>query len=78
MTIRGVVAPTAARVEGNVFLLTIPTESGDYGVWTNADLTVDSWGLMGEPQTGEDETLDFSWTILPETPQLFFRAYKVK
>ena len=70
---------TAASVTDGVFALTIPTESGtDYGVWTNADLTVDSWGLMGEPQEGEGEPLEFRWTILPEFPQLFFRAHKVE
>ena len=70
---------TAAGVTDGVFALTIPTESGtDYGVWTNADLTVDSWGLMGEPQEGEGEPLEFRWTILPEFPQLFFRAHKVE
>ena len=70
---------TAAGVTDGVFALTIPTESGtDYGVWTNADLTVDSWGLMGEPQKGEGDSLEFTWTILPEFPQLFFRAHKVE
>ena len=70
---------TAAGVADGVFALTIPTESGtDYGVWTNADLTVDSWGLMGEPQKGEGNPLEFKWTILPEFPQLFFRAHKVE
>ena len=70
---------TAAGVADGVFALTIPTESGtDYGVWTNADLTVDSWGLMGEPQKGEGDPLEFKWTILPEFPQLFFRAHKVE
>lgn len=73
------VAVTAAGVEGNVFSLTIiPTESGDYGVWTNADLTVDSWGLMGDPQPGEGKPLEFKWTIIPGFPQLFFRAHKVE
>ena len=72
------VSVTAADVEGNVFSLTIPTANGtDYGVWTNADLTVDSWGLMGEPRKGEGKPLEFKWTILPEFPQLFFRAHKV-
>ena len=70
---------TAAGVADGVFALTIPTESGtDYGVWTNADLTVDSWGLMGEPQKGEGNPLEFKWAILPEFPQLFFRAHKVE
>lgn len=69
---------SAAGVADGTFTLSFTGTSGfDYGVWTNADLTIDSWGLMGEPQTGEDETLDFSWTILPEMPQLFFRAHKV-
>ena len=70
---------TAAGVADGVFALTIPAESGvDYGVWTNADLTIDSWGLMGEPQKGEGDPLEFKWTILPEFPQLFFRAHKVE
>lgn len=69
---------TAARVEGNMFSLTIPTESGEYGVWTNADLTVDSWGLMGKPRTGDGNPWKVEWTILPEFPQLFFRAHKVE
>ena len=70
---------SATAVENGAFKLSVAAASGsDYGVWTNADLTVDSWGLMGEPQAGEDETtLDFSWTILPEMPRLFFRAHKV-
>lgn len=73
------VAVTAAGVADGVFALTIPTESGvDYGVWTNADLAVDSWGLMGEPQEGKGNPLEFKWTILPEFPQLFFRAHKVE
>ena len=73
------VAVTAAGVTDGVFALTIPTESGvDYGVWTNADLTIDSWGLMGEPQEGKGNPLEFKWTILPEFPQLFFRAHKVE
>ena len=73
------IKPTVTRVEGNVFSLTIPTESNkDYGVWTNADLTVDSWGLMGKPQPGEGKPLEFKWTILPGFPQLFFRAHKVE
>ena len=73
------VAVTAAGVEGNVFSLTIQTDEigKDYGVWTNADLTVDSWGLMGEPQKGEGQPIEFKWTILPGFPQLFFRAHKV-
>ena len=73
---------TATGIEGNVFSLTIPAksvESGkDYGVWTNADLTVDSWGLMGEPQKGKGDSLKFTWTIIPEFPQLFFKARKVE
>lgn len=76
------VAVTAAGVENGVFSLTIPAksvESGtDYGVWTNADLTVDSWGLMGDPQPGEGKPLEFRWTIIPGFPQLFFRAHKVE
>ena len=73
------VAVTAADITDGVFALTIPTVSGtDYGVWTNADLTVDSWGLMGEPQKGEGDPLEFKWTILPGFPQLFFRAHKVE
>lgn len=73
------VAVTAAGVADGVFSLTVPAESGtDYGVWTNADLTVGSWGLMGEPQKGEGTPLEFSWPILPEFPQLFFRAHKVE
>ena len=73
------VAVTAAGVEGNVFSLTIPTDPGtDYGVWTNADLTVDSWGLMGEPWKGDGNPWKVEWTILPEFPQLFFRAHKVE
>lgn len=70
---------TAAGVADGVFALTIPTKSGtDYGVWTNADLTVDSWGLMGEPQEGEGKPMEFKWMILPEFPQLFFRAHEVE
>ena len=73
------VKPTAAGVEGNMFSLTIPTDPDtDYGVWTNADLTVDSWGLMGEPQKGEGKPMEFKWTIVPELPQLFFRAHEVE
>ena len=70
---------TEASVEGNVFSLTIPTVSGkDYGVWTNADLTIDSWGLMGEPKPGDGNPWKVEWTILPGFPQLFFRAHKVE
>ena len=70
---------TAAGVADGVFALTIPTESGtDYGVWTNADLTVDSWGLMGEPLEGEGKPMEFKWTILPEFPRLFFRAHEIE
>ena len=73
------IAVTAAGVENGVFSLTVPTESGtDYGVWTNADLTVDSWGLMGEPRTGDGNPWKVEWTILPGFPQLFFRAHKVE
>ena len=71
---------SAAGVEDGVFSLTIPTEIGtDYGVWTNADLTVpaESWGLM-ETKKADGETLDFSFGNVPGVPQLFFRAYKVK
>ena len=74
------VAPTAARVEGNVFLLTIPTSPAtDYGVWTNADLSVPAadWGLW-ETNSATDATMDFSFEMLPGVPQLFFRAFKVK
>ena len=74
------VAPTTARVEGNVFLLTIPTSPAtDYGVWTNADLSVPAadWGLW-ETKSGDGQPWTPAWTILPETPQLFFRAFKVK
>lgn len=70
---------TAAGVANGVFSLTISAESGkDYGVWTNADLTVDSWGLMGKPQKGEGKPLEFKWTIIPGFPQLFFKAHKVE
>lgn len=70
---------TAAGVADGVFALTIPTESGtDYGVWTNADLTVDSWGLMGEPRAGEGKPMEFKWPILPEFPRLFFRAHEIE
>ena len=73
------VAVMAAGVAAGAFALTIPAESGvDYGVWTNADLTVDSWGLMGKPQKGEGKPMEFEWTILPGFPQLFFRAHKVE
>ena len=69
---------TEAGVVDGVFSLTIPTASGtDYGVWTNADLTIDSWGLMGEPQPGKGQPMEFKWTIVPGFPQLFFRAHKV-
>lgn len=74
------VAPTAAGVEGNAFSLTIPTTSGiSYGVWTNADLTVPQtdWGLW-ETKSGDGQPWTPAWTILPETPQLFFRAFKLK
>ena len=68
-----------AGVENGVFSLTIQTEIGkDYGVWTNADLTIDSWGLMGEPQPGDGNPWKVKWTILPELPQLFFRAHEVE
>ena len=70
---------TAAGVESGVFSLTIPTVSGtDYGVWTNADLTIDSWGLMDEPKPGDGNPWKVEWTILPELPQLFFRAHEVE
>ena len=73
------IAVTAAGVDGNVFSLTVPTVNGtDYGVWTNADLTVDSWGLMGEPWTGDGNPRKVEWPILPGFPQLFFRAHKVE
>lgn len=73
------VTVTTAGVEGNVFSLTIPTISGvEYGVWTNADLTIDSWGLMGEPKPGDGNPWKVEWTILPGFPQLFFRAHKVE
>ena len=73
------VAVTAAGVVNGEFSLTIPTDPGaDYGVWTNADLTVDSWGLMGDPQPGKGQPLEFKWTILPGFPQLFFKAHKVE
>ena len=69
---------TEAGVVDGVFSLTIPTESGDYGVWTNADLTIDSWGLMGDPRPGDGNPWKVEWTILPGFPQLFFRAHKVE
>ena len=73
------VTPTAAGVADGVFSLTIPTASGkSYGVWTNANLLIDSWGLMGEPQKATGDSLKFEWTILPELPQLFFRAHEVE
>lgn len=73
------VKPTAAGVEDGVFSLTIPTAIGtDYGVWTNADLTIDSWGLMGDPKPGDGNPWKVEWTILPGFPQLFFRAHKVE
>ena len=77
------VMPTAAGVEDGVFSLTIPTASGkSYGVWTNANLLIDSWGLMGEGdekvKKGDGNPLIFEWTIIPEMPQLFFRAHEVK
>lgn len=74
------VAASLAGVNGNVFSLTIPTTSGtDYGVWTNADLTVPAaeWGLM-ETKKADGTTLDFSLEMLPGVPQLFFRAYEAK
>ena len=77
------VKPSAAGVKDGVFSLTIPTASGtDYGVWTNANLLIDSWGLMGEGdekvKKGDGNPLIFEWTIIPEMPQLFFRAHEVK
>ena len=70
---------TEVGVVDGVFSLTIPTDPGtDYGVWTNADLTVDSWGVMGEPKPGKGKPMEFKWTIFPGFPQLFFRAHKVE
>ena len=70
---------SSATAEGGMFKLTIPTASGkSYGVWTNANLLIDSWGLMGEPQKATGDSLKFEWTILPELPQLFFRAHEVE
>lgn len=70
---------TEAGVADGVFKMTIWAENEtDYGVWTNADLTVDSWGLMGKPQPGKGQPLEFKWTIVPGFPQLFFRAHEVE
>lgn len=73
------VTVTSAGIEGNVLSLTIRTDNDtDYGVWTNADLSADSWGLMGEPKKGDGNPWKVEWTILPGFPQLFFKAHKVE
>lgn len=74
------VTPTAAGVADGVFSLTIPTTGGaaEYGVWTNADLTVPvgEWGLM-EKKEAKGAPLDF---VLPISgmPKLFFSAHEVE
>lgn len=69
-----------AGVVGGAFVLTIPTASGrDYGVWTNADVTVPvkDWGLW-QRKSGDGQPWTPAWTILPNEPQLFFSAFEVK
>lgn len=74
------VKPSAAGVADGVFSLTIPTTGGaaEYGVWTNADLTVPvgEWGLM-EKKEAKGAPLDF---VLPISgmPKLFFSAHEVE
>lgn len=74
------VAVAGANLTDGKFVLSInDAASGvDYGVWTNANLLTDQWGLMGEPKQGTDEALTFEWTILPEYPQLFFKVHQVE
>lgn len=69
---------SSATMTDGAFVLTVPGLSGvRYGVWTNADLTVDSWGFM-KSQEGTGEPFDIELERLPDCQQLFYRAFTVK
>ena len=70
----------SASVAGGAFRLGVAGAEGvNYGVWTNADLTVpaENWGFMTN-WFGEGAPFEFKLEIRPDEPQLFYRAFKVE
>lgn len=71
------VSAAGLSADGTQFVLSFTGDSAfDYELLTNADLRVDSWGMM-EKKTGADAVIKFEAAMQPELPQLFYKVRTV-
>lgn len=69
---------SSVEISGNKFKLSFMSDAKfDYNLLTNANLLIDSWGVMKyEPGTGT--TIVFEPEILPGVPQMFYKVETIR
>ena len=69
---------SSAEISGNKFKLSFTSDAKfDYNLLTNANLLIDSWGVMkSEPGTGA--TVTFEPSVLPGVPQMFYKVETIR
>ena len=66
---------SSAAVSDGKFTLSFKSdERFDYNLLTNANLLIDSWGVMGTKKVGDGSILKFEPQIIEGQPQLFYRV----
>lgn len=69
---------SSAAVSDGKFILSFPSdERFDYNLLTNANLLINSWGVM-ETKEGIDEDLTFKPEIIEGQPQLFYKVETIQ
>ena len=70
---------SSAAVSDGKFVLSFESKAEfDYNLLTNADLLVDSWGVMGEKKIGDGTILTFKPEIIEGQPQLFYKVETIQ
>ena len=68
---------TAAVSDGKFTLSFKSDEKFDYNLLTNANLLIDSWGVMTN-EVGTGETITFEPQIIEGQPQLFYKVETIQ
>lgn len=69
---------SSAAVSGDTFTLSFTSDAQfDYNLLTNANLQIDSWGVM-ETLVGDGTTLTFEPQIIEGQPQLFYKVETIQ
>lgn len=72
-----VIISSAAVLDGKFTLSFKSDERFDYNLRTNANLLIDSWGIM-ETQAGTGESIIFKPAIIDGLPQLFYKVETIQ